>query len=73
MPNNNAFTKLPTVNPNLAESLFNRKPLNNNSSGNEVLNTAYTTIAGTAVMPNPATPEVAVSTFLNQPKYQNCR
>ena len=62
--NNNAWTKLPIVKPNFAESLFNRKPLNSNSSGNEVLNTAYTTIGGIAVMPNPANSEVAVSTFL---------
>ena len=60
-PNNNACMKFAILKPNLFASLFNINPLNKSSSGNAVLNAAYTTIAGIAATPSPVNSEVAVS------------
>ncbi len=43
------------------ESLLSKNPRKSNSSGNDVLKTAYTKIAGIATTPSPAKSDVAVS------------
>ena len=63
-PNNRLCIIFPIVKPNWWDSLFNRNPRNSISSGSDVLNVAYTIIAGTAFAPKPQNTDVAVSTVL---------